>query len=1053
MPIRKALTSWRIRSKLLLLILIVFVPVFGIIVSMGIERREGEISTAKESVLLLAESLGAQQERIALDLEQFLGSLARLPEVRDRDIEGCNELFRGLRERNPSYTIIGLVAPDGILLAASAPFTPGTVNLADRLHIREAIRTRSFSVGEFVVGRVSNVPTLNYTYPLVDLDGNIRSIVVVGYNLDEFMRFIARTKMPEGTSVSILDHAGTRLFRYPRSSVSGQGKPLSPMAFELMNGAEDQGIIERAGDDGTERVYAYKRIRLRDDSPPYLFITVGIPRDSVLKRANLQVAGGLFLLVIVVIVAGGLAWAFGNIVMVRPVSQLVAATRRFGKGEMGVRTELPHTPDELGRLAAAFDEMATLLEERSLERQRAEEELARANDNLESMVAKRTKALEEANNALRQEVAERRRVEARLRESEEIFRLLMLYSPIYIFFKDDRARAINLSVNYEQMLGRSVDELIGKEMEEIFPAELARRMVEDDLSVMRSGRAIERVEELEGRFYTTTKFPIVRDDGSKALAGFTMDITDRVLMERSLRENEQRYRTLFESASDAILLLKDGRIVDCNNRTLALLGAARKVDLLGTRPRDLSPETQPDGRPSEEVLAEHLEAVLDGRSTRFFWRCLRLDGSPLDVQVSLNSLLLDAGRHVQVLARDVTEEKRAEAERRRLEEQLQQARKLEAVGRLAGGVAHDFNNMLGVILGYSELLKARLSGDDPLVEDVEEIERAAMRSRDITKQLLAFSRKQIIEPRPVDLNRMIEGTRKTLFRFIGEDVEFVFHPGENLGTIRIDPSQVDQVLVNLGINARDAMPTGGRLVFETENVFLDESYCLEHIDFKPGYYVLLTVSDEGVGMARGEIEHIFEPFYTTKEVGKGTGLGLATVYGIVRQNGGFINVYSEPGQGTTFRIYFPRMEGEADAGTAPQSPGASRGGATLLLVEDDDMMRRMAAEMLEAMGYTVLVAGSPEEAIILSREEGARVDLLLTDVIMPGMSGKQLAEQVEVILPGIRVLFMSGYTSNVIAHRGVLDEGVQFIQKPFSMDALARKIDATLGRDRVPPEA
>ncbi|NTW59592.1 MAG: response regulator, partial [Nitrospirae bacterium] len=398
--------------------------------------------------------------------------------------------------------------------------------------------------------------------------------------------------------------------------------------------------------------------------------------------------------------------------------------------------------------------------------------------------------------------------------------------------------------------------------------------------------------------------------------------------------------------------------------------------------------------------------------------------------------------------RDITEQKQAEQEREKLHAQLTHAQKMESIGRLAGGVAHDFNNMLSVILGYTTLMKGKLPAADPLMQFLQEIEHAAIRSRDLTSQLLAFSRKQVVAPRTVNLIRLIESVQKSLTRMIGEDIELRVIPAEGLWSVKIDPMQVDQIIMNLAINARDAMPNGGSLTIETANVQLDEAYCRQHAGFRPGSFVLLTVSDNGNGMSKEILSHVFEPFFTTKEFGKGTGLGLATVYGIVKQNDGFISVYSEVGQGTTFRIYLPRAVDEKALPEAlsPAAAPALSGAGTVVLVEDDAMVRELTLLLLKTLGYSVLVANSPAHALSLCERKDIPIDLLMTDVVMPGMNGKELLRRANAIRPGIRVLFMSGYTANVIAHHGVLDDGIKFIQKPFSIADLAQKVqDAIRG--------
>ncbi len=389
--------------------------------------------------------------------------------------------------------------------------------------------------------------------------------------------------------------------------------------------------------------------------------------------------------------------------------------------------------------------------------------------------------------------------------------------------------------------------------------------------------------------------------------------------------------------------------------------------------------------------------------------------------------------------------KREQAKREKLEAQLRQALKMESVGRLAGGVAHDFNNMLAVILGHAEMAIDQIDPTQPIWADLQQIRQAATRSADITRQLLAFARKQTIVPKVLDLSETVAGMLKMLHRLIGENIDLAWHPGYGLWPIKIDPSQIDQILVNLCVNARDAIENNGKITVETGNCILDKKYCADHSGSVPGEYVRITVSDNGCGMEKEAIAHIFEPFFTTKGVGEGTGLGLATVYGIVKQNKGFINVGSEPDQGTTFAIYLPRYLGtikqeRPETSTEPDLLGDE----TLLLVEDEPTILNMTTTMLQRLGYTVLAAGSPDEASQFAEEYAGKIHLLLTDVIMPKMNGRALAEKLEINRPEMKCLFMSGYTSNVISHHAVLDDGVYFIQKPFSKKQLADKIREVL---------
>ncbi len=422
-----------------------------------------------------------------------------------------------------------------------------------------------------------------------------------------------------------------------------------------------------------------------------------------------------------------------------------------------------------------------------------------------------------------------------------------------------------------------------------------------------------------------------------------------------------------------------------------------------------------------------------------------------DNQILLDTIKLpvynDSGEVVGTvgISRDITERKRQERERAKLEMSLQQSQKMESVGRLAGGIAHDFNNMLGVILGYSQMAMEQLSAENPIYSNLETISKAAERSVDLTRQLLAFARRQTVTPKVLDINETVAGMLKMLQRLIGEDINITWMPGSNLWPIKIDPSQMDQILANLCVNSRDAISGVGRITIETKNITFDEDYCSSHIGILPGDYIYLAVSDDGCGIDKDMLQQIFEPFFTTKDIGKGTGLGLSTVYGAVKQNNGFINVYSESAQGTTFMIYLPRHSGEDDALLTENNETLIQSGKeTILLVEDESFFLELTTMMLNKLGYNVLPANTPNEAIHLVKEHKGEVHLLLTDVVMPEMNGRDLANYLLELYPNMKKIFMSGYTANVIAHRGILDEGIQFLQKPFSIKDLATKIRESL---------
>jgi two-component system, cell cycle sensor histidine kinase and response regulator CckA len=521
------------------------------------------------------------------------------------------------------------------------------------------------------------------------------------------------------------------------------------------------------------------------------------------------------------------------------------------------------------------------------------------------------------------------------------------------------------------------------------------------------------------------------------------ELAERKRAEEVLRTNEQRFRALIENSSDAIALFNtDGVILYASPSTPQVLGFTPEEFICLNALEVIHPD---DREFVKERLKVALKQPLVGVGGRA--RVLHKDGTWRWMEGTFTNLLKEPSVGAVVNNyRDITERKQAEEALHESEEQLRLAQKLEAVGRLAGGIAHDFNNLLTVINGYSDLLLRTLD-DDQLRHQTQEIKNAGERAASLTRQLLAFSRKQVLQPKVLALNDVVTNVAKMLQRLIGEDIELVLSLSAALGQVKADPGQLEQVLLNLIVNARDAMPNGGKVVIKTANAELSEDYEPQHPAAQPGAFVMLEVSDCGHGMDVETQKHIFEPFYTTKEVGKGTGLGLSTVYGIVKQSGGNIWVYSEPGHGTTFKIYLPRLnEGRKPTEDDAVQTELPKGSETILLVEDEPMVRKFARATLEMNGYKVIEAADGQEALTISAPYGETIHLLLTDVVMPKMSGRELAEQLASLRPETKVLYMSGYTDEAIVHHGVLDEGIQLLEKPFASGALALKVREVLNQ-------
>ena len=652
------------------------------------------------------------------------------------------------------------------------------------------------------------------------------------------------------------------------------------------------------------------------------------------------------------------------------------------------------------------------------------------------------------------DLTERRRTQAALRESEARLRLFIEHAPAALAMFDRDLRYLAVSRRWLADYGLAGQDLLGRSHYEVFP-EIGEKIKQDH----RRGLAGEVLRCDEDRLvrangsvqYLRWEMHPWRD-GNGGIGGiviFTEDITQRKQAEAALRESEERFRTLVDGAPEGIFVQAEGRFLFVNPAMMRMLGAAKPEELVGT---DLMARMAPEYR---EAIRQRirLQRETGGIAPPMEQEYLRFDGGHVPVETTAVPVRFANRDAHLVFVRDISERKHTEEERQKLQSQLAQAQKMDSVGRLAGGVAHDFNNMLAVILGHAEMALESVAPGQPLYNGLQEIHKAAARSADLTRQLLAFARKQTVAPKVLDLDETVEGMLTMLRRLIGENIDLAWHPGKISAQLLMDPSQIDQILANLCVNARDAIGDGGTVTIETGLAEFDDAHCAAHPGDLPGEFARLTVSDDGCGMSPETLLHLFEPFFTTKEIGKGTGLGLATVYGIVKQNNGFINVYSEPGHGSTFRIYLPRHMG-LDAGRTPApAPPPLAGHETILLVEDEPLLLHMTRILLEQAGYNVLAAHEPSAALQLAEHHAGKIDLLITDVVMPGMNGRELAQQLLDRQPDLRRLFMSGYTADVIADHGVLDSGVHFISKPFSPVELAAKIRETLGDPNGKPPA
>ena len=630
----------------------------------------------------------------------------------------------------------------------------------------------------------------------------------------------------------------------------------------------------------------------------------------------------------------------------------------------------------------------------------------------------------------------RRSTEA-LRNQHEMLNAIVEGTTAAIYVKDLEGRYQLMNSAGVTLVGKRLDEIVGKKDSDLFLPESAGEIMARDQEMLRSGLVSTYEEEISRgsatRTFLTTKGPLRDAQGRvSGIVGSSLDITERYRAIEALAESEERFRTIFDGSPIGMAVIgTDGRIVASNLACRQML-SLKEEDMAGVAVFDEL--THPDDRAGDAQRFQQLirgEIEYDRREKRYILR----DGRRVfaDLHLFLVRDKKGAARYLIGIAVDISE-------RKSLETQLRQAQRMETIGRLAGGVAHDFNNLLMVIKGYCDLLIERGGNGDGMPQ-LERISKAADQAASLTQQLLAFSRRQVMQPKVFNLNTLVWNAEQMLSRLISENVEMVTVTAKNLGAIKADPGQIEQVILNLVINARDAMPNGGTLTLETANIELDKSYAQGHLGAVPGSYIMLAVTDNGLGMDDETQARIFEPFFTTKELGKGTGLGLSMVYGIVKQSGGYIWVHSAVGKGSSFRVYLPRVF-ENEQELAPSQPVSQSlaGKETILLVEDDPLVRGLAQEILKSRGYSVLVAERPEAALEICRQHAGRIDLVLTDVIMPGMNGRDMADEILAMRPEVGVLFMSGYTDTVAVRNGNSGKRTSFLQKPFSPTVLGRKV-------------
>lgn len=865
--------SFSIRTQLILIVMITALPAAVMIVHSGIRLRNEAIRMAIMDSHRVADSMALQQQNLVAAAQQLLSALAQLPDVKSHKPAEVEPLIQDILKLNSQYSNIGIVDRTGLVWASAVKTKPPFI-ISDRRYFKNSMESGRFSSGEYIISRATFKPVFNFGYPLKNARGETDGIIFVGFDLGYYRKCFDGANLPTGSNYLLIDHDGVVL----NGAVDAKkfvGKKFDQLQFhKMLNGPEEghlTGTLLGAGN----YFLSFRKMRLKGEASPYMYIRVGIPTDVVLANANRILLSNVAVLMSCLVVALYVAWLIGKRSIADRISLLERASQHLAEGNLEARVSGLVVGGELGSLGESFDTMA-------------------------------------------------------------------------------------------------------KELE---------------------------------------------------------------LGEKARLASEKNYQEIFNASNDAIILHDQdtGSILEANDAVRLMYGYT-KEEILGLTMQDLSSEA------SRKLWGKGAEkgGTSGGASRSFEWECKRKGGECFWTEV-VNSPTSIGGEGCSLaVVRDITERQEAESERKLLKDQLYQIQRIESIGRLAGGMAHDLNNLLTPIMGYSELIKKESGKESQTSYMADQIFQASEKARVLVQQLLSFGRKQIMDIKVVDLNQVISTFYQILRRTIRESISINLNPAADNFNIRADVNQIEQIIMNLAVNAQDAIGAKGTITIETAPMVLDEGYARQHASVTPGRYMMLAVTDDGCGMERDTMGKLFEPFFTTKPVGHGTGLGLATVYGLVKQHEGSIWVYSEPGKGSTFKVYFPIVDEEAVAEKATDDPQIqfNAGRYTILLVEDNQMLRRMVRDLLTNYGFEVIDAESPDEALQLAN--GHHLDLLVTDVVMPGLSGPELHERLKTSYPGLTVLFMSGYTSSLIGNHGVLGSGTNFIQKPFSVDGFLTKVEGLL---------
>jgi PAS domain S-box-containing protein len=987
------------------LVLTAMLPVVGLVVASAVNQR-GQARRVVSAEAARVARLAALREADLIDGgRNVLSTVVQQSAVRNFSSEGCSARLAELLPLYPRFANMGVVDRAGNLVcSAIKPVEP--VNFADRPWFTRAVSTHSFALGDYQRGRITGRPSLVFGLPILDPDAVVTGVAWAALDLSWLQQFAAQVKLPGRPAVVLMDRQGTVLAREPDPE-RWVGTRVPDISEIIRRG--DSAPLESRGIDGVDRLYA--NVMLGDRTDPHAIVAVGISTAVAYRDANRALQRNLLMLAVISALAIGAARLLANRFILGPTRSLVAVAQRLAAGDLTARIGPPYPPAEIGLAGEAFDAMAVSLEARDM--------------------------------ALMQAAEVQRKSEIR-------FKALLEAAPDAIVGVD-RAGTIKLvNRRAEALFGAQRSELLAAPIQPLCP-ELPGELIggaDGPIALLQPGPVDVTAVRRDGSTFPAevTVSTLDTDDGPLVSIA-VRDVTARKEAEEAAARIAHQLQEIIDNAPALISMQDtDGRYVLVNRQFETVRGVDRSA-AIGRLPSELfGPEVGEELRlrDTEPVVTG---AAVDGEEVVF------VGGEP-HWFLSLRFPLHDAtGRLYAVCAilTDVTERIQAESQREALAAQLQQSQRLESLGQLAGGIAHDFNNLLGVILNYADFILDAVEaapGDvEPLFAsvqaDTKAIFQAAHTGAALTRQLLIFGRRDPVQPRLLDLDVVVRGLEPLLRRTIGEDIDLRLSLDSHSAMVRADPGRLEQVLLNVAVNARDAMPSGGRLTIATSVLELDDAAALA-AGIEPGPWVHVAMSDTGVGMSASVAARAFEPFFTTKPKGHGTGLGLATVFGIVRDAGGQVVIQSCPGEGTTVAIYLPAAEGHIAAEPDKNGEETRSGhGQTVLVVEDDDVMREVARRILSRDGYSVITAADATEALRICEDSAVDIDLILSDVVMPGLSGPDLVARLRTVRPDLRSIYMSGYPEDFVARRHPGDD-VTVVRKPFTPGMLLRQIRRAL---------